>query len=104
MSYQPPKRAPRLPDGSGFARLVGKRADKNNLPGKQNDFGDRVSGTFQTNTQFGTGRGPLSLRSGGSERAGQRYRTGLTSSGRTVHVYENGQRIVLPKRKPKYVR
>lgn len=105
-SSTPPRMKPKknsqsepLPKGSGFDRLVQKRADTNNLPGPINKFGDRVSGGFQTNKQSFL-RNDLT----GNARAGRKYRTGLTKSGREVHIYQTGERVVLPKRKAKFMR
>jgi hypothetical protein len=96
----PPKKTP-LPSGSGFTRLIRKRADTNNLPGRQNAFGDRILTGYQRNTQTRQtgGRGPLALTTGGNSRAGMMFRTGTTDDGRTVHLYQNGERVVLPKKK-----
>lgn len=123
----PPKRRPMkettLPSGNGFARLIHKRADTNNLPGPQNAFGDKRMGrgTPQSNkmiekrfpgdkilTGFHKNTSPLVNNSGGpgrsgvrlaNPRAGQMYQTGTTSTGQTVHLYKSGERIVLPKKK-----
>jgi len=96
---QPPKRQS-LPQGSGFDRLIKKRADRNNLPGPTNHFGDRILTGPQKNTQAGnTGFGGRKF---GNPRAGMSYRTGTTSTGQTVHLYNNGQRVVLPKKKAKF--
>jgi hypothetical protein len=93
-----------LPSGSGFDRLVRRRADKNNLPGPVNQFGDRITGPAQKNTQMAkTGYGGRAFY-GGNPRAGQSFRSGLTKSGNTVHLYGNGQRVVLPKKRAKFSR
>jgi hypothetical protein len=114
----PPRRRPMkettLPSGSGFARLIRKRADTNNLPGPQNAFGDKRTGNekplagdkilsgFRKNTSplvnnsGGAGRAGMRL---ANPRAGQMYQTGTTSTGQTVHLYKSGERIVLPKKK-----
>lgn len=97
-----PVKKPTLPTGSGFNRLVGKRADSNNMPGPTNHFGDRILTGYQKNTQTAkTGYGGHAFY-GGNPRTGQSYRTGTTASGRTVHQYANGQRVVLPKKKAKF--
>lgn len=90
-----------LPSGSGFDRLVKRRADSNNLPGAVNQFGDRVTGPAQKNTSGVRGFGGQSF---GNPRAGQTYRSGLTKSGDTVHIYGNGQRVVVPKKRAKFSR
>ena len=91
-----------LPQGSGFDRLIRRRADRNNQPGKQNAFGDRILTGYQTNTQTAkTGFGGRAFY-GGNPRSGQQYRTGTTSTGQTVHLYKGGQRVVLPKKKAKF--
>lgn len=84
-----------LPKGSGFDRIVKKRADRLNMPGKTNHFGDRVlDNTVRKNTIEG------------SERFGKSYRTVVDRKGRNVHVYgsgKNAQRIVLkPKKNPTF--
>jgi hypothetical protein len=56
MPAKPPKQTG-LPSGSGFDRLVKRRADTNNLPGAVNHFGDRVTGPAQKNTRGVTGFG-----------------------------------------------
>jgi hypothetical protein len=96
----PPPKKQSLPQGSGFDRLIQKRADRNNMPGPQNSFGDRILTGPQKNTQSGiTGFGGQKF---GNPRAGQTFRTGTTNDGRTVHLYGDGQRVVLPKRKAKF--
>lgn len=95
-----PKKEP-LPSGSGFQRLVGKRADSNNLPGAVNQFGDRITGIAQKNRNVVTGYGGRKF---ANPRQGQTFYSGLTKSGQTVHVYTNGQRIVLPKKAAKFKR
>lgn len=93
-----------LPDGSGFDRFVQRRADTNNLPGAVNHFGDRITGPSQVNKQVGHrtfgGRGRFNA----NPRAGQTFKTGLTQSGDTVHIYKGGQRIVVPKKRAKFQR
>lgn len=88
-----------LPAGSGFDRLVKRRADLNNLPGKQNAFGDRMLTGRQKNTQPGI---TFDGKTKPNPRAGQMYRSGTTADGRTVHLYNFGGdpvRVVLPKKK-----
>lgn len=93
-----------LPTGSGFDRLVKKRADGNNLPGAVNDFGDRVTGPAQRNRQAAkTGFGGKAFY-GGNPRAGKAFRSGLTKSGDTVHIYGSGERVVVPKKRAKFQR
>jgi hypothetical protein len=93
-----------LPSGSGFDRLVKRRADGNNRPGAVNDFGDRITGPSQRNTQAAkTGFGGRAFY-GGNPRSGQTFRSGLTKTGDIVHIYNNGQRIVVPKKRAKFQR
>lgn len=93
-----------LPSGSGFDRLVKRRADGNNLPGAVNSFGDRVTGPAQRNTQTArTGFGGNAFY-GGNPRTGQTFRSGLTKSGETVHIYAGGERVVVPKKRAKFQR
>lgn len=93
-----------LPSGSGFARLVGKRADGNNLPGRVNDAGDRITGPMQTNKQRGRAGFGGRAHYFANPRAGKQYLTGLTKSGRTVHIYGSGERVVVPKKTAKFKR
>lgn len=102
---------PSMPDGSGFNRLVMKRTsrpDSKNLPGPTNHFGDRIGPGVRTNLQGGKGKAPAGSGLSGimyrNPRAGQQYRTGMTSSGRTVHLYNSGERVVLPAKKAKFKR
>src|SRR5687767_6562290 len=77
-----------LPSGSGFDKLVGKRADRNNLPGPTNAFGDRLVGRKRRlNTQVG------------NPRHGQEFTQGQDKYGRKVNTYRYGgktQRFVVP--------
>lgn len=79
-----------LPHGSGFDKLVGKRADRNNLPGRTNNFGDRmITGSRKLNTLVG------------NPRSGQEFSTGMTAGGNIVHYYQYGKnrkRVVLNKK------
>lgn len=59
---------------------------------------DRITDqTWHVNTSKGRavfgGRGKL----GGNPRAGLTYRLGLTADGQVVHIYDDGQRIVMHK-------
>lgn len=93
-----------LPSGSGFDKLIKRRADTNNLPGAVNHFGDRITGPPQKNTQGGvTGFGGQKF---GNPRTGKTFRTGLTKSGQTVHIYgpRPEDRVVLPKKRAKFQR
>lgn len=102
-----PKKQPTLPDGSGFNRIVmnrARRADSKNLPGPTNHFGDRIGPGVATNNQVfpqGQGKGLAGIQYR-NPRLGQKYKTGMTSTGRTVHVYNSGERVVLPKKKVTY--
>src|SRR3954471_15411742 len=99
-----PSKQSGLPSGSGFDRLVKRRADGNNRPGTVNDFGDRITGPAQKNRQTAyTGWGGRAFY-GGNPRAGQTFRSGLTKTGDTVHIYNNGQRVVVPKKRAKFQR
>lgn len=78
----------RLPDGSGFDKLIRRRADKNNLPGPQNHFGDNLGRGL--NTQLN------------NPRQGQEYTSSMDARGRIIHTYKYGKntnRVVLPKKK-----
>lgn len=95
-----PMKASPLPSGSGFTRFIRKRADRNNLPGRQNAFGDRILTGYQKNSQPLVKGGPgLASTRLTNPRAGQMFRTGSTDDGRTVHLYKSGERVVLPKKK-----
>lgn len=109
MATKPPdkplKKTP-LPSGSGFQRLVGKRADTNNLPGAVNQFGDRVTGPAQKNTQRAkTGFGGRAFY-GGNPRSNRSFTPGLTKSGNVVHIYgpRPEDRVVLAKKRAKFKR
>jgi hypothetical protein len=102
-SKRPSKKTP-LPSGSGFDRLVKRRADGNNLPGAVNAFGDRVTGPAQRNRQAAkTGFGGQAFY-GGNPRAGKTFQSGLTKTGDTVHIYGSGERVVIPKKRAKFTR
>lgn len=96
-----PVKNPTLPDGGGFNRLVMRRAerpDSKNLPGPVNKFGDRIGPGVATNRQTSpTNNKGLAGIMNRNPRFGQKYREGMTASGREVHYYGN-QRFVLPKR------
>lgn len=93
-----------LPKGSGFDRLVKRRADTNNLPGPVNKFGDRITGPAQKNTvALKLGNAGHSFISG-NPRSGQTFRSGLTKTGDTVHIYGSGERVVIPKKRAKFQR
>lgn len=101
---QTPSKETPLPGGSGFDKLIKRRADTNNLPGAVNDFGDRITGPAQKNTQGGvTG---FAGRKFGNPRTGKIFQTGLTKSGNTVHIYgpRPEDRVVLPKKRAKFQR
>jgi hypothetical protein len=90
-----PSKQTSLPDGSGFNRIVMKhsnRADSKNLPGPTNNFGDRVGPGVKINNTS-------------NARKGSEYSSGLTASGRQVHIYRTAlglgrgyktSRVVLP--------
>jgi hypothetical protein len=94
----PAKKNQTLPDGSGFNRIASKRAgrpDSKNLPGPTNHFGDRIGPGVQKNNTT-------------NARKGAEFQSGLTASGRKVHIYRTAlglgkgyktTRVVLP---PKY--
>lgn len=96
----------RLPDGSGFDKLVmrrnGMRADSNNLPGKQNDFGDKQVGTLPKARTASATRA-LNTQTN-NPRQGQEYTTSVDLLGRKIHTYKYGKnttRVVVPKSKSK---
>src|SRR4051812_15231838 len=85
-----PLQSGRMPDGSGFDKLIRRRADKNNLAGPQNHFGDRVGRALNTQVN--------------NPRQGQEYTSSVDARGRTIHTYKYGKntnRVVVPLSKKK---
>lgn len=81
-----------LPRGSGFDRLVKRVADTNNLPGKQNHFGETVLNKRTLNTRVG------------NPRQGQEYQTSRLGN-KIIHTYKYGnntKRVVLPTKTAKF--